>query len=239
MSGSSLYSTWKSVVSVNDPNEEVARSSKYVMPDRVMAAVTYTLNHGKRFNTSIGLFYDGKNTGRYSYMYINDMNGDGVVNDLVYIPSSKDDIQFVDNNIYSAEQQQDAFWSFVCNDKYLSRHKGEYASANDALCPWLNRFDVRVVETLRIGSGRDSHKVQLSIDLMNAGNLLCDKWGVQQTPSGCNDGRILTFAGTDSANRPQYSLYSDANGLLKNTFKPLQNAANCWYLQFGLKYIFN
>ena len=239
MVGSSLYSTWKNTASINDPNEEVSRSSAYVMPHRVLAALTYSISHGKRFATAVGLFYTGSNTGRYSYMCNNDMNGDGVVNDLIYIPASKDEVIFVDNGQYSAEQQQDAFWDFVCNDKYLSRHKGGYAGANDALMPWLNRFDIRVAETFRIGSGSNEHKIQLSVDLMNAGNLINSKWGVCQTPTACNDGRILNFAGTDTEGRPLYTLYSNNSGLLKNAFEPLQSTVNCWYLQLGLRYILN
>lgn len=239
MVGSSLYSTWKSTTSVNDPNEEVTRPSSYVMPHRFLAALTYSFMPNSRFATSVGLFYSGSNTGRYSYMCINDLNGDGVVNDLLYIPASKEEILFVDKAGYSAAEQQDAFWNFVCSDPYLSRHKGKYADANGALMPWMNRFDIRLAETFTIGSGRNIHKIQLSVDLMNAGNLLNSSWGVQKTPSACNDGRILNFEGSDSEGRPAYTLYSNADGLLKSAFEPLQNTANCWYLQFGLRYIFN
>lgn len=239
MVGSSLYSTWKSSTSVNDPNEEVARSSSYVMPHRVLAALTYSFEHNRHFATAVGLFYSGSNTGRYSYMCINDMNGDGVVNDLIYIPASKDEVLFADNGDYSASEQQDAFWEFVCNDPYLSRHKGHYADANAALMPWMNRFDIRVAETFRLGSGRNEHRIQLSVDLMNIGNLLNSSWGVQKTPSACNDGRVLEYAGTDSEGHPSYKLYSNGDGLLKNSFEPLRNTSNCWYLQFGLRYIFN
>lgn len=239
MTGSSLFSTWKNIAAVNNPNDDVLRRSAYSIPDRVVASATYSVSHGRRFSTSAGLFYSGSRSGRFSYVCTNDMNGDGFNNDLIYIPASEDDIRFVDNGKYSAAEQRKAFWNFVCGDSYLSRCKGEYAGANEALTPWLNRFDIRLTETMRIGKGRNSHRIQLSVDLMNVGNLLNDSWGVQYTPSGCNDGKILNYVGTDAAGVPLYTLYSDSEGLLKDAFRPLQSTDNCWYLQFGLRYILN
>lgn len=237
MTGSSLYSTWKNVVSVNDPNEEVLRPSGYVVPNRVMAAVTYEISHGRNMSTALGIFYNGSNMGRYSYMCMNDMNGDGVVNDLIYIPAARDEILFVDNGKYTAEMQQDAFWNFVCSDSYLSRHKGSYAQANRALIPWLNRIDLRLAENIRIGN--TPNRLQLSVDIMNVGNLICDRWGVQQTPSACNNGRILNYQGTDKSGNPLFTLYAGPDGLLKKACEPLQNTSNCWYLQFSVRYTFN
>ena len=239
MNSSSLYSVWKKMLTVNDPNGEILRTSGYAVPDRIMADVTYTINHGSRFATAVGLYYSGSRSGRFSYTCMNDMNGDGALNDLIYIPASKDEVIFVDNGAYTAEQQQQAFWEYVCNDEYLSRNKGHYAGANDALMPWLNRFDLRIAETFRVGGKSNSHKIQVSFDLMNLGNLLCDRWGVQKSASGCNDGKILKYAGSDSDGRPTFTMYSNSDGLPRNAFQPLQSSSNCWYMQLGIRYLFN
>ena len=130
MTGSSLYSTWKNTLSVNSSNDEVLKRTSYVIPDKISGYVTYTLKNGKNSSTTFGLYYAGMNSGLYSYSYANDMNGDGSSADLIYIPASKDEVLFVDNGNYTAAEQQDAFWNFVCNDPYLSEHKGEYAQAN-------------------------------------------------------------------------------------------------------------
>lgn len=239
MVGSALYSTWTNTPSVNSANEEVARNSSYVIPDKVSANVVYSVNHGRNLTTNIGLFYTGYNAGTYSYTYSNDMNGDGATNDLIYIPASKNEIQFVDNGSFTAAQQQDAFWNFVNSDKYLSRHKGEYAQANAARMPWFNRFDLRLSEDIKVQTGKNINTLQISIDLMNAGNLLNNSWGVYQTASACNSGKVLTYAGKDSQNVPLYKLYSNSDGLLNGTFAPLKTTDNCWFLQLGIKYIFN
>jgi hypothetical protein len=238
MTGSSLYSTWKNTLSINSSNDELAKRTSYVIPDKISAYATYTLNTGKYSSTMFGLYYVGMNSGVYSYSYTNDMNGDGSSADLIYIPASKGDVLFVDNGNYTAAEQQDAFWNFVCNDPYLSKHKGEYAEANMARMPWFNRFDLRVVENIGFKVGNDIHKVQLSLDLMNATNLISNKLGVRKTASACNNGKILTYKGVNAEGNPLYTLYSNKEGLLSKQFDTLKSSDNCWFLQFGMKYIF-
>ena len=80
--------------------------------------------------------------------------------------------------------------------------------------------------------------MQLSIDVMNIGNLLNDKWGVTQTPSACNDGRILTYVGKNANGNPLYNLATNSKGLITEAFEPKKSTSNCWYLQFGVKLIF-
>lgn len=250
MKGSALNSTWSNVASVNSPNEEVLRPSAYVIPDKLTAAVTYTIDNNKSnsSSTDIGLYYTGHTAGTYSYTYTNDMNGDGVSNDLIWIPATDYELMFADitdkngNVLYTADEQSKAFWEFVNNDPYLSSHKGQYARANDAQMPWLNRFDLRVTQTFNlanlIGTKNHNEKIQLSLDLMNVGNLLNSNWGVSQTPSACNNGKLLTYTGTKYG-RPVYQMYANSEGLVTKTFEPLKSSANAWYLQLGVKLIFD
>lgn len=241
MTGAALFSTWNNTPSVNGPNEEVEKVSAYAIPDKLTAAITYNFG-GNRLKTNIGVFYTGHSAGSYSYVYTNDMNGDGINNDLIWIPAAKDDILFTDKGGFTAAQQQDAFWNFVNQDPYLSAHKGEYAGANAARMPWLNRFDLHISEKFKLFEVRGkANWLQISADLMNVGNLINSKWGVSQTPSACNGGKILTFDKEKSsdAGQPVYTLYSTADGLVSKTFDRLKSTSNCWYLQLGIKYIFN
>ena len=73
------------------------------------------------------LVYQGYQTGRWSYTYSNDLNGDGNASDLMYIPSSATDINFAAASGMTAAEQQDAFWNYVENNKYLQSHEGKYA----------------------------------------------------------------------------------------------------------------
>ena len=238
MTGSALYSTWSNTASVNGPNEIVERVSGYVIPDKITAALTYTIR-GRRLMTNVGLFYTGHTAGTYSYVYTNDMNGDGVNNDLIWIPESKEQIHFIDNGGFTAAEQQDAFWAFVEQDKYLSSHKGGYAGANAARMPWLNRVDVHLAERFRLTGIRDKAGwIEISADLMNVGNLINSSWGVSRTPSASNDAKLLSYAGTDDNGIPLFTMATNAGGLISRTFEPLRSTTNCWYLQLGVKLIF-
>lgn len=245
MKGSALTSAWSNDVNVNSPNELVLRPSAYVIPDKLSAMATYRLGYAKNkfMSTEIGLFYTGYTAGTYSYTYTNDMNGDGITNDLIWIPANKEDIQFVDNGTITAAAQQQAFWDFVNQDKYLSSHKGEYADANAARMPWLNRFDLHLAQNFNVGalrgSKRSNETLQLSLDIMNVGNLLNSSWGVMQTPSACNNAKVLEYKGTDTEGRPQFTMVKNNEGLVSKTFDMDKSNSNCWYLQLGVKLIFD
>ena len=249
MKGSSLSSTWANVPNVNSPNELVLRSSAYVIPDKVATSVTYTARYGKNkfMSTDLGLFYTGHTAGTYSYTYTNDMNGDGISNDLLWIPSSEYELEFTEytdqnGTLYTVEDQRVAFWKYINKDPYLRNHLGEYAGANEALMPWVNRFDVRLAQNINLahllGSKHDNETLQLSVDIMNAGNLINNRWGVTQTPSACNGGKLLTYV-TSHNGHPIYKMYANNEGLVSKTFEPLKSNANCWYLQIGIKLIFD
>lgn len=245
MVGSNLSSTWKSVPNINSPNWKVLRTSSYSIPHKVTANVTYRLNYmnSKAIGaTEFGMYYSGSNAGRFSYCYSNDMNGDGVVNDLLYIPANANELKFVDltvgGNVISADKQRQMFEQFINQDKYLSSHRGEYAGANEALLPWVNRFDLHIAQNFEIGKcigrgGKES--AQLSLDIMNAGNLLCSKWGVVKTNLSSNGGMPLKYAGTTDRDEPQYQIETVGGRPVSNSFEPLNSQSNCWYIQLGIR----
>ena len=245
MRGSALNSAWGNTPNVNSPNELVLRPSSYVIPDKLSAMATYRLSYSKnRFmSTEIGLFYTGHTAGTYSYIYTNDMNGDGITNDLMYIPADNEEVRFVDNGSVTAAAQQQAFRDFINQDRYLSSHKGEYAEANAARMPWLNRFDVHLAQNFNIGalrgSKRNNETLQLSLDIMNAGNLLNSKWGVMRTPAACNNAKLLEYKGIDAEGYPQFTMATNKEGLVSKTFDMDKSNTNCWYLQLGVKLFFD
>ena len=251
MIGSSLSSTWSNTPNVNSPNEMVLRPSAYVIPDKLSASATYRISYARNkfMSTDLGLFYTGHTSGTYSYTYANDMNGDGVANDLLWIPSSSGELLFddiTDKNgqvLYTADEQRASFWAFVKQDLYLSTHTGQYAVANAALMPWVHRFDLHIAQSFNIaalrGSKHGNETLQLSLDVMNVGNLLNSNWGVTRTPSACNNAKILNYVRTAENGKPVYTMATNSEGLVSKTFEPLKSTANCWYLQLGVKLIFD
>ena len=210
--GNQAYSTWQGLYAVDGPNNAELHNAQYLTPDKLIASLTYRKDYGKYFATSVGLYYAAYASSLHSYMYNGDMNGDGNPNDLMYIPRTKDELKFVDKNGFTAAEQADAFWRFVEQDKYLSAHKGEYAEAYGAALPWVHRFDLKVTQDFRLRAGKAIHTLQLSFDILNVGNLLKSSWGVTQTTSPSNYGKILRYEGKDANGVPTYSMgYNTVN----------------------------
>ena len=229
MPGNDPYSTWTGNITVNGANFSTVQNSEYVIPDRVIASASYTYH-----NDHFTLFYTGYRPQGYSFAYTNDMNGDGVQNDLMYIPKDDSEIHFTN------EADRQAFWQFVNQDSYLSSHKGEYAEAYSAYAPWVHRFDFRWAHDFNLRIGNTMHKLQLSANFMNIGNLFNSKWGVEKNMSSCNNGRILRYDGRDANNTPYFSLWKDSEGNAPvNTWEFNRNYNQCWQLQIGVKYYFN
>ena len=122
--GNNANSTWQGLYTIDGPNFATVQRSQYVIPDRLIASVNYTAEHAKPgFDTHFNLFYTGYSPYGNSFLYTNDMNGDGIGNDLMYIPKDDSEINFTN------EADRTAFWAFVEQDSYLKNHKGEYAEA--------------------------------------------------------------------------------------------------------------
>jgi hypothetical protein len=96
----------------------------------------------------------------------------------MYIPRTQNELQFTDYNGITAADQQTAFWNYLSRNKYLSKHKGEYAQRYGEVRPWIHRFDAKFLQDIFTSFGGDGrYTLQFSIDFLNIGNLLNDAWG--------------------------------------------------------------
>lgn len=205
--GSDPVSTWQGMLTIDGPNFATVQRSRYVVPDKVIAAINYNLpfrHKGLLRKTSLNLFYSGYSASGYSFAYTNDMNGDGINNDMMYIPKDDSEIKFKN------EADRTAFWNFVDQDSYLKNHKGEYAEAYAARAPWVHRFDLRITEDFSFKAGKTEHHFQLSLDFMNIGNMINSKWGVMKNASSSNGCRILKYEGMDDNKTPIFSILNSA-----------------------------
>ncbi|HEV7781628.1 MAG TPA: carboxypeptidase regulatory-like domain-containing protein, partial [Chitinophagaceae bacterium] len=152
--GDQPFNTWSLIPTVNGANTPNLSHSQFVLPDRVIASFSYRKEYFKHFATTISLFYSGSIDGRFSYVYGADFNRDGVNgNDLIYIPKdarNTNEITFVptaaiNGIVYSAAQQAQLFEDYINQDKYLRKHRGQYAERNGAQIPWRNQVDLRIM----------------------------------------------------------------------------------------------
>lgn len=238
MPGSAASSVWQGLYSVNGPDQSGLHRSQYATPHRVLATVNYTLRNRKfkGSDSHFTLIYEGKTGGYGNYYYSNDMNGDGLAYDLLYIPKTKDELNF------KSEDDREAFWAFVNQDKYMKHHKGQYAEAYAVSTPFVSRFDFRFAQDFTINTRKSNHhKLTLSLDLKNAANLFCSRWGVYKTMSPSNYGKILTYEGKTADNEPIFSIYRDktTGEAPTKSFEYNKTYSQGWYFQLGAKYTFN
>jgi hypothetical protein len=225
---------------VDGPNFAKLERSQYVTPDKVSANISYYID--LIGGLQVDLYYAGYSPAGNSFTYSNDMNGDGLSYDLIYIPATKDEVAF------TSEADRDAFWKFVEQDNYLSKHKGQYAESNAARAPFVHRFDLRLAKDIKFHIGSTNHKLQISASIDNIGNMINSKWGVRQfaySQSGdsypsANSISPLKYEGLNGSGVPQFSFNKvDGNYPTKTYTNFFKNTAECWQVLLGLKYFFN
>jgi hypothetical protein len=232
--GSNANSAWVNIYSINGPNVSDIQRSQYVIPDQMIGSVAWKIpTCSKISGTTVSLYYRGYSPYGDSFLYSNDMNGDGVTGDLIYIPSKKGEIKF------TTQADEDAFFAFMEQDKYLSKHKGEYAEAYSSRAPWVNKFDFRFLQDFKVKVGQSTNTLQLSLDVLNVGNILNSKWGVNKNMAASNYGKVLKYDGKDANNVPSFSMVKVNNAYPTKTYDTYLNYGQCWSLQIGLRYIFN
>jgi hypothetical protein len=167
--------------------------SKYRMGHRVLAVVAQTFKYGKgkKFATTVSLFYNGQSGTPYSWVYFNtvdptgDDKGTSGNNDQLYVPTKAeiatmrfDVIQDRVNNVVVYErteaQQRTDLDELIDSDKYLSSKRGSRAEKYAVRTPFEHAFDFKLAQTIPIIK---NHKIELTFDIMNVGNLLSSKAG--------------------------------------------------------------
>ena len=234
MPGSNASSVLNYMGTVNGPNDPGLHNSEYVTPDRFFANLSYSDKCGNHF----GIIYETWRGGyNYSYMTQNDINGDGYNYDLIFIPTDEQvangDFRFV------SEEDADRFLDYVHNDKYLSKHQGEYAEAYSVYSPWVHRIDFSYKHDFKVRIGKSVNTLQLSFDLKNALNLFNSNWGVSKYMNpDLGEGRILKYEGVDKEGYATFSTAKAYSGTTE-TWQRLHSIGQCWYASVGIRYMFN
>jgi hypothetical protein len=251
MPGSNANSAWQGLYTVNGPNVATVQRSQYVVPDQLIGSLSYRLPYlNNAMASTFSLFYRGYSPNSNSFIYSNDINGDALSSDLIYIPKNPGEIKFVDITrteqdgtitvLHTAQQQSDAFFAFIEQDSYLKKHKGQYAEAYVARAPMVHKFDFRFLQDFRVKAGKTVNTLQFSVDVLNVGNILKSTWGVNKTMQALNNGQILRVAEKgDANNAPSFTMATIQNVLPTKSYDTYLNYNQCWSLQIGLRYIFN
>ncbi|RAK65761.1 TonB-dependent receptor [Hymenobacter edaphi] len=248
-SGDQLINTWSGTPIVNDPNRPELSYSSFVVPDRLVGSLSYRKEYFGHLGTQISVFYEASTQGRFSYTYSSDFNRDGQTNDLIYVPANESEIDFVSGSFgtatVSAEEQKRLFFEYIEQDDYLKSRRGKYAERNGAKYPWRHQFDVKLAQDLFTNLGDKRNTLQFTLDIFNAGNLLNSDWGIYRLVNNSallvpqnvtSTGSTVNPGGTT---RPTFRLANDRGNPITSTFRNNNALTSTYYMQFGLRYIFN
>ena len=235
MPGSAAESAFTYVPTSEGPNNIPLHNSQYVTPDRIVASATAHDRSGNHYSLIYEAWRGGSN---YSYIMVNDMNGDGYPYDALYVPTDAD----VNNNLFRfvSDDDKTRFMDFVHNDSYLKNRQGKYAEPYSVYVPWVHRIDVAYKHDFKVKFGNTSHCLQLSLDVKNVMNLFNSSWGVSKylNPAIGSEARILKMEGVDADGYARFSTPSSISGDTK-TWVRRHDITQCWYASIGVKYFFN
>lgn len=218
---------------------------------RFVGYVNYRINYGGKFGGSTAFTAGATSASgsKISYIYGNDLNGDGQINDLIFIPNNATELTFTaltaGGKTFTPQQQQEAFNNLIANDEYLLSRKGTFAERNGGYFPWLTRVDLSVVQEFFIKVGGKRNTIQVRADILNFGNMLNNAWGVGYSTTSGSFGTAspLTVASVSTDGVATYRMATrvvDGNTiLLDKTFVKTISVGNAWQAQLGLRYIFN
>ncbi|MFQ5637419.1 MAG: carboxypeptidase regulatory-like domain-containing protein [bacterium] len=245
-----VRSLWRFNPVQGNPNKPETSFSEFGNRHRIIGSATYSKRWSRMHATHVGLFLQiaqgapstALTRSRFSYTYNGDVNGDGADrNDLIYIPRDASEITFADildenNNVISTAQQQwSAFNAFIEQDSYLRSHRGEIADRNAGITPWFSDIDLRVLQDISFDAGGQKHMFQLSLDILNLGNLMSSSWGVKKfaTPNAQSP---LEFTNQFT---PEGDPIFQFPGITTDIFLDDSGLSSRWRVQLGIRYLFN
>jgi len=244
--GSQPASVWSAIFTSKTQNDIETAYSGFAVPHRIVGTFSYKFEYLKALASTITLYYEGASQGGYSYIYNGDINNDGNTADLMYIPKDASEITFANlaasgsTPAFTAQQQSDAFFKYVEQDKYLRKHKGQNAERNTARYPWYNRLDLNFQQELSRNIGKSKNTLQFNASVVNFLNLLNNSWGVRKIYVVNNPLKLVSVtSGVPTFNFATFTPPgSNQAQLLDRTFINNNSTSTTWGIQLGFKYIF-
>ena len=225
---------------VFDANESALATARYEIRHRFTGQLNWRHKFVGDLLTNIGLVYEGRSGRPYSYLFVNDANGDGrSANDLMYIPTGPGDVKFgaITNGVYVPNPTMEAnFFSWLDGEKNLQKWKGQVAPQNAGRAGFVHLFDVRFSQELP-GFAK-GHKAELTLDIQNVGNLINKNWGQIWDYGFVANQRVASLAGIDGGkyvytfNRADPLVPANADGDNFNV------GVSQWSAQLGFRYKF-
>lgn len=251
LTSSVAYSNWRyAYAGAGGLNNLDVTNSNFDLGSRINGALSKEFKYGNgHFATTFTLIYNGQSGQRISYLYSKTITGDDLsgaaANTVVYVPQNAAEANFVSfsrtvNGItssVSAAQQWADFQNFVLNNKYLKNHIGQNTERNGDRLPFENHFDLRIAQDINLVK---AHKLQITFDVLNIGNLLNKDWGWSYNYGYANySGNLFTVV-TNNSNKPTFNFDITKMNMIKGTYRAysVSDFMSRWNSVLGLRYSF-
>ncbi len=224
-----------------DANSDLATTARYQIKDRFSGNLNWKHEFFAGYETKVGFVYEGRSGRPFSYLFVNDANGDGrSVNDLFYVPKGPGDVLFgtlTSAGVFTADAaMEQAFFTYLSGNKDLSRIAGSVAPANGFRAGWVNTFDMRVSQELP--GFFKGHKSEIWVDVQNIGNLVNKKWGNIYDYGFFADSRVASLLGIYQGKYVYNYRSADAPTIANGDSDGFDQGISQWSVQVGFKYKF-
>ena len=198
IAGGDLFNSGRTAGNPNDFASQYARAN-YARTHSVVISPSVTLPYGVQLSG----IYRGFSGLPWTPIYGSDINGDGVANDRLYVPTvaevTANGSPFVffhapAQGLDSAVQRSQ-FAQKIQDNACLSEHQGHVIDRNACQNPWQNVLDARIAKKFATTRGQ---ALELSVDFFNLLNGLKSEWGQRNEVQAANTGALTTrgFNGT-------------------------------------------
>jgi hypothetical protein len=165
------------------------------------------------------------------------VNGDNSTgNDLVFVPATSADVRFQQGTGNNAAVTPALSWenldSFIESVECLDEARGTVIGRNACREPWSNRFDFRLAQNV---SGF-SQTAQITLDILNVGNLINREWGRSEFQNNQADNLLTLGTGNTAPDASGHRLYSAFPA--RTDRYTISNLDSRYQIQLGLRYSF-
>lgn len=239
--GSIASGTWTGNAMQGDPNNPGLSFSNSSPGHRFFLSTNYRKEYFNFGATSFSLFWETRTIGNTSYIFSGDANGDASTsNDLLYIPRSTSEMNFqtftAGGITFTADQQAQAWETYINQDPYLSKHRGEYAVRGAVFLPFVKRMDLSIAQDVFKEIAGSRQRFQFRVDFINFGNLLNHDWGVSQRLVSNSP---LTNPAPDANGALGYRLRVINNALMTTSYQQTADISDVYKVMFSFRYFFN
>lgn len=193
-----------------DPRNPGLALSNFDLRHRVVASAVLTHDWRPGYTFGVSAVYTAVSGAPFSYVYNGDGNRDGSSNnDPVYIPRDSADARIVLSAAdVAAGRTPSSVWqdmnAFIRARPELDTRRGQIAPRNIGRTPWNQQLDLRFAQDLPYrGSG--ANRVQVTLDVINAGGIISKSWGRQYFVPNENNYNTYNFRVSSNASAAQGS----------------------------------